>query len=148
MRRARRFPPTARELRLFCAAWARLAQARMMHARMDAPAVLRRLRQPARAPGRPRAGAPTADEMRWALAAAARRAPWRADCLVQALAGKLWLESLGRDAELRLGALRGADGALTAHAWLELDGLPATGGALSPELAAFAPAADPPAAPD
>lgn len=43
-------------------------------------------------------------------------------CLPQALAGAVLLRRRGREPELRLGAATGADGRLSAHAWLELEG--------------------------
>lgn len=82
-----------------------------------------------------------------ALAGLSRRAPWRSDCLIQALAARLWLDALGAPSELRLGAWRDGD-VVAAHAWLLSDGEVVTGGRLDPKIAPFAtPCAGPHAAP-
>ncbi len=117
----------------------RLAQAKALHLRLDAPAILARLRRPA--PAGRGARPPDPAMMNWALGAVSRRLPWRSDCLVQALAGKLWCDAAGVQPTLRLAARRDGDGDLTAHAWLEIDGAVATGGPVSAELAAFTEAA-------
>ena len=57
------------------------------------------------------------DLVRRALGAASTRVPWRADCLVQALAAKLWLNAYGVSSQGRFG-VREQDGELRAHAWL------------------------------
>ncbi len=61
----------------------------------------------------------------------AARLPWRADCLVQALAARRWLARLGHQTTLSLGSRRGAEGQFLAHAWLEWEGLVVTGGDVS-----------------
>jgi hypothetical protein len=66
----------------------------------------------------------------WAIPRAAARVPWRATCLVQALAAERWLESRGIPSELKLGA-RKAGEALDAHAWLEAGGRVVVGGGTS-----------------
>lgn len=115
-----------------CAPW-HLARARVLHAVLPAPQIFARLRA-ATPPGR---GAPPDPAlMGWALQAWGKRVPWRADCLVQALAARLWLERSGTASVLRLGARR-LDGGILAHAWLEVDGIPVSGGAPSPALAMF-----------
>jgi hypothetical protein len=48
----------------------------------------------------------------------ARRVPWRADCLVQALAGQHWLRSEGIASEIVVGTARNSAGSFEAHAWL------------------------------
>lgn len=48
----------------------------------------------------------------------ARRMPWRADCLVQALAGQYWLRAKGIASEIVIGTARRTDGSFEAHAWL------------------------------
>lgn len=47
-----------------------------------------------------------------------QRVPWRADCLVQALAGQRWLQSEGIASEIVVGTARDSDGGFDAHAWL------------------------------
>jgi hypothetical protein len=56
----------------------------------------------------------------WAICAAARRVPWRSDCLIQALAAAAWLRRHGHEPVARLGVARG-QGTLQAHAWLVLE---------------------------
>jgi len=48
----------------------------------------------------------------------AARVPWRADCLVQALAGRRWLQKEGIPSRISVGATRDREGSLEAHAWL------------------------------
>jgi hypothetical protein len=71
------------------------------------------------------------DRMSRAIGRAALLVPWRADCLVQAEAGRRWIAGLGVAAEIRLGARKGPDGRLDAHAWLLCGGLVVTGGDIS-----------------
>lgn len=58
----------------------------------------------------------------------ARRVPWRADCLVQALAGQAWLAAAGVTSEVRVGASAPEPGTLEAHAWLIAEGRVLLGG--------------------
>lgn len=64
----------------------------------------------------------------FAIPRAAARVPWRATCLVQALAAKRWLERLGVASRLKLGARKTGEQALDAHAWLEAGGRIVVGG--------------------
>ena len=66
-----------------------------------------------------------------AIARGARVVPWRSDCLVQAEAGRRWIAGLGGVAEIRLGACKGPNGDLAAHAWLLCAGRVVTGGDIS-----------------
>ena len=59
----------------------------------------------------------------------AARLPWRTDCLVQALAARRWLASLGHDSLLHLGSRKEGD-RLAAHAWLTWRGHVITGGSV------------------
>ena len=122
----------ARRWHLAWALWY-LARARALHARTPAQKIFARLRANT-SPGR--ATPPDPALMGWALQAWGKRVPWRADCLVQALAARLWLERSGTQSVLRLGARR-VGGGILAHAWLEVDGTPVSGGAPSPALAMF-----------
>jgi hypothetical protein len=61
----------------------------------------------------------------WAVAAAARRAPWRTECLEQAIAGKAMLRRRGIASTLYLGM---GEKPLGAHAWLRVGDLHVTGG--------------------
>lgn len=58
----------------------------------------------------------------------AARLPWRADCLVQALAAQRWLRDLGVDTQISIGVDRDEDGGLLAHAWLKHRDIVVTGG--------------------
>jgi hypothetical protein len=64
--------------------------------------------------------------IRWALAAASRRAPWRCQCLEQAIAGKWMLRSRGYATTLYLGLALADE--IEAHAWLRCGSLIVTGG--------------------
>ena len=59
------------------------------------------------------------DRVAFALPRMAARVPWRASCLVQALAGQRWLARFGIASELVLGARKPVDGDMEAHAWLK-----------------------------
>lgn len=69
----------------------------------------------------------TLAEIAWAIAAAARRVPWRADCLVQALAADRWLKRLGFVPEFSLGVMKDDHGDLRAHAWIRCESVTVTG---------------------
>ena len=63
----------------------------------------------------------------WAIGVAARYVPWQANCFVQAIAAHRWLRDYGYKSFLRLGVAREQTG-LSAHAWLEWQGIAVTGG--------------------
>lgn len=69
----------------------------------------------------------------------AARLPWRADCLVQALAGQRMLLRRGIASEIAVGTARGDDGTFAAHAWLTCRGRVVLGG----DIARFAPLIEP-----
>ncbi len=69
------------------------------------------------------------------MAAAARLVPWRADCLVQAMAAQRWLGGERRATELVIGVHKAAGGRLEAHAWLRCGAVTVTGG----DVARFTP---------
>jgi hypothetical protein len=64
----------------------------------------------------------------WAIPRAAAVVPWRADCLRQAEAARVWLARNGLRGDLKLGARRDAHGRLETHAWLLWRGEVVTGG--------------------
>jgi len=68
------------------------------------------------------------DRASWAIAAAAAWVPWRSDCLLQAMAANRWLRRRGHHPEFFLGVSKDAMGRFGAHAWLQCDGVPVTGG--------------------
>lgn len=59
-----------------------------------------------------------AKDVALAVARASRRVPWKARCLVQAMAGKQMLNRRGIDTTLYLGLAKNANQSLQAHAWL------------------------------
>ena len=71
---------------------------------------------------------PLLRRVRWAIAAASRRAPWRCKCLEQGVAAKMMLRKRGVANTLYMGLAR-ADAAVEAHAWLRSGATYVTGGA-------------------
>jgi hypothetical protein len=65
-----------------------------------------------------KSGAPDLVRLSWAVAAVARHVPWRADCLIQAMAANRWLRRYGIMPDFFVGVDKEAGGALLAHAWL------------------------------
>jgi len=61
----------------------------------------------------------------------AARLPWRADCLVQALAARRWLARHGVTTTLTLGVPRDKPADFEAHAWLTAGDRIVTGGDVS-----------------
>lgn len=55
-------------------------------------------------------------DVRWAVGASARRAPWRAKCFEQGLAAQWMLRRRGIPVSLHYGVAQ-AEGKLTAHVW-------------------------------
>lgn len=58
----------------------------------------------------------------------AQRLPWRADCLVQALAGQHWLRHAGINSHIMLGVPLAPIDRFEAHAWLVAGDRVVTGG--------------------
>jgi hypothetical protein len=73
------------------------------------------------------ARAALAAEIGWAVACAARNAPFAAVCLPQALAAKIMLRRRGIVAELFFGFSREGGGELATHAWLRVGDVEVTG---------------------
>jgi hypothetical protein len=70
-----------------------------------------------------------AEDVAWAIEAAARRVPWRAVCIHKGIAAQRMLRSRGLDATLHYGIGNDADrDALAAHVWVNIDGAPVIGG--------------------
>lgn len=78
------------------------------------------------------------DQVAFAIPRIAQRVPWRADCLIQALAGERWLRRRGICAQVVIGVKKGGLVPLDAHAWLEAGDRIVTGG----DVASFKPLAD------
>lgn len=90
-------------------------------------------------PGRSAADeAASIERVAFAIPRAAERVPWKATCLVQALAAKRWLGRMGIDSRLKLGARKTGEQALDAHAWLEAGGRVVVGGEIA-DYAEFPP---------
>jgi hypothetical protein len=104
-----------------------LAIARVRHAWLPASAILTSLQDGALDDRE--AASPAADVrlIAWAVATAAARVPWRADCLICAMAADRWLRRCGRRPEFILGVARTSQN-LQAHAWLRCEGIAVTGG--------------------
>ena len=68
---------------------------------------------------------PASRGVAWAIAAAARRAPWRTECLEQAIAAKAMLRRRGIASTLYLGMARDP---VAAHAWVRVGDTNVTGG--------------------
>jgi hypothetical protein len=77
--------------------------------------------------------------VRLAIARASHRLPWRADCLVQAIAAQHWLRRLGVETSLRIGVPGKARDPFEAHAWLMHGDEVITGG----DIRDYAPLLDP-----
>ncbi len=71
------------------------------------------------------------DEIAFFINRMAARVPWRADCLVQALAGQRWLAQAGIASEIVVGTARREDGSFASHAWLRQQGRIVLGGDIS-----------------
>jgi len=72
-----------------------------------------------------------AKRVRLAIGRTHHRVPWRADCLVQAIAGRRWLDRRHVLTRLTIGVDDGRQGELAAHAWLTCGGEVVTGGDVS-----------------
>ncbi len=70
--------------------------------------------------------------MAFAIPRVAARLPWRADCMVQALAAQRWLAAHDIASSVRLGVRPRDDDEFEAHAWLTVGEAVVTGGDISP----------------
>lgn len=67
--------------------------------------------------------------VQWAVKSAARRVPWKAECLVQALVARSMLKRRGIDGTLYLGVAKdNSSRGLKAHAWIKCGDECVTGG--------------------
>lgn len=64
----------------------------------------------------------------WAIAVAGARVPWRADCLIRAMAASRWLRRQGHSPQVFLGVALAGQGAFGAHAWVRCGDIVVTGG--------------------
>jgi len=81
-----------------------------------------------------------ADLVAWAVTAASRRVPGRTTCLSRALTVQALLARSGYPSRLRVGVLRGKQGEVEGHAWVECEGRILIGGTAS-EIGQFTPLA-------
>ena len=89
--------------------------------------------------GSPRVADPSppgdiAEEVRWAVEAAARNVPWRAMCIQKGLALQWMLRRRGIDARLHYGIARDEVGELQAHVWVAAGNSVVIGGAEAPRF--------------
>ena len=68
------------------------------------------------------------DRVAFVVPRVASRLPWRADCLVQAMAARSWLARRGIATMLTLGLPRDKQANFEAHAWLTAGDVVVTGG--------------------
>ena len=68
------------------------------------------------------------DRVAFVIPRVAVRLPWRADCLVQAIAARSWLSRQGIATTLTLGVPRDKPANFEAHAWLTAGDVVVTGG--------------------
>jgi hypothetical protein len=81
----------------------------------------------------------SAEEIVWAVEAAARRLPWRTVCIEKGLVVQRMLRLAGINAILHYGARRHAvTGKLEAHVWVTVDGRAVIGGEEAPDFAPVA----------
>lgn len=81
-----------------------------------------------------------ADLVVWAVTAASRRVPGRTTCLSRALTVQALLARGGCPSRLHVGVIRGKQGEVEGHAWVECEGRILIGGAAS-EIGQFTPLA-------
>ena len=105
-----------------------LGLARRRFVRADARAILISLQQVKAAPALEKRPQLDLSRVSWALNAAGARVPWRADCLLRAMAADRWLRRHGHRPRFFLGVKTGGEASLDAHAWLECDGTSIVGG--------------------
>ena len=81
-----------------------------------------------------------ADQVVWAVTAASHRVPGPTTCLSRALAVQVLLARGGCPSRLHVGVLRGKQGEVDGHAWVECEGRILIGGSAS-EIGEFTPLA-------
>ena len=96
-----------------------LAFARLRHFAVAQVDIFAEFRRPFAAIAKQKPGAPDLVHLSWAIAVAARHVPWRADCLIQAMAANRYLSRYGIRPEFFVGVDKEAGGALLSHAWLK-----------------------------
>ena len=112
-----------------------LARARLRHRKLLAREI-NVLNAEAVENGRDPADAATGDaklveQIAYVIPGVARRMPWRADCLVQAMAAQHWLITEGITATIVVGVHQSDSTGFGAHAWLTYGDFVVTGGQTS-----------------
>jgi hypothetical protein len=79
-----------------------------------------------------------AAEIGWAVARAARYAPFKAVCLPQAMAARVMLKRRGIASVMHFGAAKGTKKPLDTHAWLDAAGVEVTGYPVAAQFAEIA----------
>jgi hypothetical protein len=105
-----------------------LAWARLELSRKSSQAIVEGLQRTTPGLSITHGGADDLAMLSWAIRAGGAGVPWRSDCLVQSLAADRWLKRKGIAHDFRLGVRGGDSGQFLAHAWIEVDGIPITGG--------------------
>lgn len=119
-----------------------LARARLTHASTPAGTIVAGLRDRNNTPPSRARSSIDLRQLSWAIGAVAERVPWRADCLLRAMAAERILRDAGHAPQFQLGVARGGENELKAHAWLTCDGETITGGDWSAYTALITPALD------
>lgn len=105
-----------------------LGLARIVFARITVPQILARNAATMAAHAPPQPGDTLPAWIRYIMPRISCRMPFRADCLVQALAAQRWLASRHIASAIVIGAERPEHGPFAAHAWLTCASVNVTGG--------------------
>lgn len=122
-----------------------LALARLVFARLEMRRIERRNRAAAQGPcllADPARARRIRAWIGYVVPRVAARLPWRADCLVQAVAAQNWLQRQGLASRIVIGVAKGKEALarpapLESHAWLESGGTIVTGAPISRYTAVF-----------
>jgi hypothetical protein len=135
----RRFGRAFRHRRVLLTAICELAAARVWLAFASERGVVDWVRRSGAGAAAPGGDAVDLAALSWALSVSARRVPWRADCLVAALAAIRWLRRLRLTPEAFVGVAKTADGAFVAHAWVRCAHQPVVGAGAAEFVAIIGP---------
>jgi Transglutaminase-like superfamily len=121
--------------------------ARIRHATQPTSKILLELKE-ARRPLKVATATLDVARLSWAIAVAAARVPWRADCLLRAMAADRWLRRHHLQPQFYLGVKRNGAGSLAAHALLRLGDVTVTGDTVEAFTMLIAPSTDEAGAPN
>jgi hypothetical protein len=116
--------------------------ARIRHATEPTGKILLELQDARRPPKNVATGNVDVARMSYAIAVGAACVPWRADCLLRAMAADRWLRRHHLRPQFYLGVKRNETGRLAAHAWLCVGGVTVTGDSFDAFTMLIAPPAD------